>query len=111
MEDIDKDIKEHTVSDGRMLKMQNFDAKKLVIISPARHQSLTARFKRDADAAFVDAKRAMTATVAKIPWWFVVMTVALGWNEFMVVLRSPLFFLTVALLGAGRLFLMIFNAM
>ena len=91
VKDIDADITQN----------KEFDVKKLTLISPARSQALTSRFKRDAETSFVDAKRAMTATIAKIPVWFIVMTVVLGWNEFLAVMRSPLFFLTIAILGGG----------
>lgn len=56
------------------------------------------RFTKEADSTFIEAKRAMTATVTQIPWWFIGLTIVLGWNELMMILRSPLFFLSLALI-------------
>jgi hypothetical protein len=56
------------------------------------------RFRKEADSTFIEAKRAMTATVTQIPWWFIGLTIALGWNELMAILRSPLFFLSLAMI-------------
>ncbi|KAJ1549827.1 Dynamin-like GTPase that mediates homotypic ER fusion [Cladochytrium tenue] len=44
----------------------------------------------------------MVVTTAKIPYWFVCLTVILGWNEFMMVLFNPFYFvLAVLSLTAG----------
>ena len=80
----------------------NFDAKQLTFLSPSKHQTLLAKLRRDGDSAYIEAKRAMSSTTAKIPLWFIGLTVALGWNELIAVLRSPLFFLTLAFLGGGN---------
>jgi protein SEY1 len=53
-------------------------------------QSIKERFGREADGMFVEAKRATVASQPIIPPWFIVLTVALGWNEFMTILRNPL---------------------
>ncbi|KAI8851863.1 RHD3/Sey1 [Chytridium lagenaria] len=73
----------------------------LTVLSAAQLQLVRERFKKDADSLFIEAKRSMVITTAKIPFWFVALTILLGWNEFMAVLRSPLYFITLLLFSAG----------
>ncbi|ORX35730.1 RHD3/Sey1 [Kockovaella imperatae] len=79
----------------------SFDASTaLNLLSPAKLVSLETRFKRDADAAYVEAKRSMVSSVAQIPLWMYGVLVALGWNEAMAVLFNPLYFAMLLVLGA-----------
>lgn len=63
---------------------------------------LTNKFRRDADAYYVEAKRSTVSSVAQIPYWMYGVLVVLGWNEAMAVLFSPVYFtfLLVALASA-----------
>lgn len=63
---------------------------------------LTNRFRREADAFYVEAKRSMVSSIAQIPVWMYGVLVVLGWNEAMAVLFNPLYFATllVGLIGA-----------
>lgn len=61
----------------------------LTILSEAKQIDITNRFKRESDAFYLEAKRSVVATTAKIPPWVIVMMIILGWNEFMTILRSP----------------------
>lgn len=61
---------------------------------------LTNRFRRDADAFYVEAKRSTVSGVAQIPYWVYGMLVVLGWNEAMVVLFNPLYFAMLLVLAA-----------
>ena len=70
----------------------------LQILAPTKAVELTARFRRDADAYYVEAKRSTVSSVAQIPIWMYLMLVVLGWNEAMTVLFNPLYF--VVLIGA-----------
>jgi hypothetical protein len=63
--------------------------------------ALESRFKRDADAAFVEAKRSMVSSVAQVPLWMYGALVVLGWNEAMSVLFNPLYFAMILILGAS----------
>lgn len=72
----------------------------LILIPPSKFGTMKTRFRKEADSTFIEAKRAMTATVTQIPWWFIGLTIALGWNELMLILRSPLFFLTLAIIAS-----------
>jgi len=70
----------------------------LTLVSTTRLHNLEGRFKREADAAFVEAKRSMVSSVAQIPMWMYGLLVVLGWNEAMAILFNPLYF---ALLVVG----------
>lgn len=70
----------------------------LIIFSETKAVDLTNRFRKDADAYYVEAKRSTVATMAQIPYWIYGVLVVLGWNEAMLVLFNPLYF-TVLLVG------------
>ncbi|BEI94567.1 uncharacterized protein CcaverHIS019_0701390 [Cutaneotrichosporon cavernicola] len=72
---------------------ENFDPETaFVLVKPSRLSQLEARFKREADAAYVEAKRSMVSSVSQIPLWIYGALVVLGWNEAMAVLFNPLYF-------------------
>ncbi|WWD03363.1 protein SEY1 [Kwoniella europaea PYCC6329] len=72
-----------------------------VLLSPTKLLSLETRFKREADAAYVEAKRSMVSSVAQVPLWMYGIMVVLGWNEAMAVLFNPLYFAMLLVLGAS----------
>ena len=72
-----------------------------ILLSPTKLVSLESRFKRDADAAFIEAKRSMVSSVAQIPLWMYGVLVVLGWNEAMAVLFNPLYFAMLIILVAS----------
>ncbi|KAI8997170.1 RHD3/Sey1 [Pilobolus umbonatus] len=63
----------------------------LTILSEAKQIDISNRFKRESDAFYLEAKRSVVATTAKIPSWVIVMMIILGWNEFMTILKSPIY--------------------
>ncbi|KAG0129974.1 RHD3/Sey1 [Tuber indicum] len=64
-----------------------------VVLGEAKQVDLSTRFKRMADAVFVEAKRSTVSSVAQIPIYFWGLMLALGWNEIWAVLRSPVYFI------------------
>ncbi|ORX84203.1 root hair defective 3 GTP-binding protein [Basidiobolus meristosporus CBS 931.73] len=54
----------------------------LTILSNAKQQDLLSRFKKEADALFLEAKRSVVATTARVPYWVIMLIMVLGWNEF-----------------------------
>jgi hypothetical protein len=70
----------------------------LRVLSETRARELGAAVRRDADAAFVEAKRSTVSSIAQIPVWMYGVLVVLGWNEAMAVLFNPLYF-TMLLVG------------
>lgn len=67
----------------------------LQVLSPTKMADITTKFRRDADAFFVEAKRSTVSSVAQIPVWMYAVLVVLGWNEAMAVLFNPLYFVLV----------------
>ncbi|KAJ1960459.1 Dynamin-like GTPase that mediates homotypic ER fusion [Dipsacomyces acuminosporus] len=78
----------------------NFE-RTLLLISPARGRELSKRFAREADALFLEAKRAMVSTQNHIPVWAIVVMIILGWNEAMTILFNPVYLILVALVGGA----------
>ncbi|KAF8160733.1 RHD3/Sey1 [Crassisporium funariophilum] len=74
----------------------------LVVFTETKALELTNKFRRDADAYYVEAKRSTVSSVAQIPIWMYGVLVVLGWNEAMAILFNPLYFafLLVALAAA-----------
>ena len=62
------------------------------VLSERRCAELGRRFRREADAAYVEAKRGTVSSMTQVPWWMYVVLIVLGWNEAMAVLHSPVYF-------------------
>jgi len=73
----------------------------LVVFSETKALELGARFRREADAHYVEAKRSTVAGIAQIPYWIYGVLVVLGWNEAMLVIFNPLYFTMLLILAAG----------
>lgn len=71
----------------------------LMVLSESRQQEITTKFKRESDAFYLEAKRSVVATQAKVPYWVGVALVILGWNEFLAVITNPLYLMVVAMVG------------
>ncbi|KAI5285401.1 Dynamin-like GTPase that mediates homotypic ER fusion [Ascosphaera acerosa] len=69
------------------------------LLTEPKAQDLVARFRKTADAIFVEAKRSAIGGITQVPLYFYGLLLALGWNEIMAVLRNPLYFILLALLG------------
>ncbi|KAI9354914.1 RHD3/Sey1 [Pilaira anomala] len=63
----------------------------LVVLSEAKQIDITNRFKRESDAFYLEAKRSIVSTTAKIPPWVIVLMIVLGWNEFTALIQRPLY--------------------
>ncbi|KAK2624315.1 hypothetical protein QTJ16_006265 [Diplocarpon rosae] len=73
----------------------------MTILSEAKRQDLVVRFKKTADGVYVEAKRSAIGGVAQVPLYFYALLVALGWNEIVAVLRNPVYFIFLILLGVA----------
>jgi len=58
----------------------------LIVFTETKQVDLVAKFRREADAYYVEAKRSIVSSVAQIPMWMYMVLVVLGWNEAMAVL-------------------------
>ncbi|GAA6002408.1 hypothetical protein JCM10207_001105 [Rhodosporidiobolus poonsookiae] len=80
----------------------DFDfSESLVLLSPSAQGALSTRFRREADAYYIEAKRSMVSSRAQIPMWMFAVLALLGWNEFIAVIRSPIYFTMLLILGAA----------
>ncbi|KAL8808566.1 MAG: hypothetical protein Q9200_004244 [Gallowayella weberi] len=73
----------------------------MTILSDSKKQDITVRFKKTADGVYVEAKRSAIGGMTQVPLYFYGLLLALGWNEFVAVLRNPVYFLFLILLGIG----------
>ncbi|KAG6986491.1 hypothetical protein G7Y79_00080g100620 [Physcia stellaris] len=73
----------------------------MTVLSDAKRQDITVRFKKTADGVYVEAKRSAIGGMTQVPVYFYVLLLLLGWNEIIAVLRNPLYFTALLLLGAG----------
>uniref|UniRef100_A0A060T1C3 ARAD1C23606p n=1 Tax=Blastobotrys adeninivorans TaxID=409370 RepID=A0A060T1C3_BLAAD len=64
-------------------------------------EEIETKFNRQAELAFVEAKRSTYQSITHVPAYMIILLVILGWNEFMAVLRNPFLFLFVLMIGAG----------
>ena len=55
----------------------------LTILTDAKRQDITTRFKKTADGVFVEAKRSAIGGMTQVPIWFWGLLFVLGWNEIM----------------------------
>ena len=53
----------------------------MTILSDAKRQDLSTRFKKTADGVYVEAKRSAIGGVTQVPLYFYGLLLALGWNE------------------------------
>ncbi|KAF7966477.1 hypothetical protein HWV62_43561 [Athelia sp. TMB] len=100
---VDKSRQYTLPSDASVLSIgeDEFDFEStLTVFTETKELELTAKFRRDADAYYVEAKRSTVASIAQIPLWMYGVIVVLGWNEAMAVLFNPLYF-TVLVIGLG----------
>ncbi|GAA6060069.1 hypothetical protein JCM10212_003030 [Sporobolomyces blumeae] len=73
----------------------------LEVLTASQQASLVNRFKRESDAYYLEAKRSMVSSSSQIPVWIYGVLVVLGWNEFVAVIRSPVYFTFLLLAGAA----------
>jgi hypothetical protein len=73
----------------------------LQILSETKKLELENRFKKDADAYYVEAKRSVVSTMSQIPSWVYGLLLVLGRNDLKGILFNPLQMVFVAILGAG----------
>ncbi|KAL8724083.1 MAG: hypothetical protein Q9166_008144 [cf. Caloplaca sp. 2 TL-2023] len=71
------------------------------ILSDSKKQDITVRFKKTADGVYVEAKRSAIGGMTQVPLYFYGLLLALGWNEIVAVLRNPVYFLFLILVGIG----------
>ncbi|EDO17445.1 hypothetical protein Kpol_1037p42 [Vanderwaltozyma polyspora DSM 70294] len=61
------------------------------ILNEVQKEKIQIQVRRQINVTVLDAKRSMIKTTTHIPLWIYAIIVVLGWNEFMMVIRNPLF--------------------
>jgi hypothetical protein len=80
-------------------EIDNIDSESLEILEPSKKKILLNRFRNTVEVLYIDAKHSVVSTQTEIPYWMFILIIILGWNEFMAVLRNPLYFLFIAAFG------------
>ncbi|KAK9447656.1 RHD3/Sey1 [Limtongia smithiae] len=84
-----------------LLEAEQVDVERFgVLLSEAQVTQVETSVRRAADAMYVDAKRSTVQSIRQVPLYFYLLLLALGWNELVAVLKSPLYFTTLALVLA-----------
>lgn len=65
-------------------------AEEMTVLSDAKQQDLTTRFKKTADGVYVEAKRSAIGGMTQVPLYFYGLLLALGWNEIVAGMFEPL---------------------
>ncbi|SCU81642.1 LAMI_0B07118g1_1 [Lachancea mirantina] len=79
------------------------------ILSNSQKARILQKFKRQANTTVIEAKRSTIKTTTRIPLYIYALLVALGWNEFLIVIRNPLFVTLLLILGVAFYFVQKFN--
>lgn len=74
------------------------------ILNEVQKEKVLQQFRRQINVTVLDSKRSIIKTTNSIPIWIYVIIVALGWNEFMIVIRNPLFVTLTLVFGVGFYF-------
>lgn len=53
----------------------------MTVLSDAKRQDITVRFKKTADGVYVEAKRSAIGGLTQVPTYFYILLLLLGWNE------------------------------
>ncbi|PLW07471.1 hypothetical protein PCANC_26471 [Puccinia coronata f. sp. avenae] len=78
----------------------DFDGSRL-ILSGIKQTEISNRLKKESDAYYLEAKRSLVSSISQIPYWMYAVIAILGWNEFLAVLKSPVYFATLLILAMG----------
>lgn len=61
------------------------------IVNDTELESILRQFKRQINVTVIDAKRSILRSNTHIPIWIYFLIVVLGWNEFMIILKNPMY--------------------
>ncbi|GAV29418.1 hypothetical protein PMKS-002918 [Pichia membranifaciens] len=90
--------------DLELLEKSDRNSRFLTLLTPKQQAKVKARFKKETDAIYLDAKRSMVANKTSIPTFMYVLLILLGWNEFMTVIRNPVLFILAIIVITGLYF-------
>lgn len=97
--------------DGKLLRpmisLEDFDSDPedlldyTMLITEEDRDGVREAFKRLADMMYLETKRSVSQRATRIPPIIYLLLIALGWNEFLAVIRNPFLVVLILLVGAG----------
>lgn len=75
------------------------------ILSDIQQNNVSNKFKKQVDVLYIEAKRSTIQSITAIPYWIYIIIVVLGWNEFMAIIKNPLYFSFLAILLVSAYFI------
>lgn len=93
------DEEEHEDEDGL-----HHDHRFAHILTALQKERVVQKFKRQADITAIEAKRSTIKTTTQIPLYIYALIAVLGWNEFMIIIRNPIFVTVLLILGVAFYF-------
>lgn len=75
------------------------------ILSEVQKENVLKRFRRQINMSVIDSKRSTIKSTTHIPPWIYIVIVVLGWNEFMMIIRNPLYVTLLLLSAVGFYFI------
>jgi len=91
------DISEQKIRD--ITGIEELQKEDLNIINEDRSKKILNKFSREIELQYIDAKRSVVKTQSKVPAWFIVLTMILGYNEFISIIRNPILLLGAIVIG------------
>jgi hypothetical protein len=79
--------------------IKEIEKQDLTIIDTERSKRLLTKFVREIELQYIDAKRSVVRTTSKVPTWFIILTMILGYNEFLAVIKNPIYLLVAVFSG------------
>lgn len=100
----DVPIAEEDNSEGNEIYRDNegiFHSRRFAhILTELQKENVLDQFRRQINITVLDSKRSIITTRTHIPPWIYILLVVLGWNEFVAVVRNPLFVTLTLVFGA-----------
>ncbi|ORX55242.1 root hair defective 3 GTP-binding protein [Piromyces finnis] len=91
------DISEQKIR--KITGIEELQKEDLTIIDADRSKKILNKFLRDIELQYIDAKRSVVRTTSKVPPWFIILTMALGYNEFLSILKNPIYLIGIVLIS------------
>jgi len=93
------DIPEQKIRDITGIK--ELEKEDLIIIDDERSKKILNKFIREIELQYIDAKRSVVSSTSKVPAWFIALTMVLGYNEFISVIKNPIYLLVAVVSGVA----------
>ncbi|SCU79332.1 LANO_0A05886g1_1 [Lachancea nothofagi CBS 11611] len=74
------------------------------ILTASQREKILRNFKRQSNTTVIEAKRSIIRTTSHIPVYVYALIAVLGWNEFLMVIRNPLFVTLLLIFGVAFYF-------